>query len=105
MPLKDEFEQVAQTAELNAKLARTMVKAMRNTLEIIVLSSRWALQRTTHSFPMRPSESNSRASKTNSVCTVLGSEGFGDWSPAAEEYYWVDSTSVYEEGMKISEYF
>jgi hypothetical protein len=39
MPLTDAFEQVAQAAELSAKLARTIVKATRNILEIMVLSS------------------------------------------------------------------
>jgi hypothetical protein len=40
MPLTDAFEQVAaQAAQLSAKLARTMVKATRNILEIMVLSS------------------------------------------------------------------
>jgi hypothetical protein len=38
MPLTDAFEQVAaQAAELRAKLARTIAKAMRNILEIMVL--------------------------------------------------------------------
>jgi hypothetical protein len=41
MPLRDAFEQVAaQAAELRARLARTIVKAMRNILEIMVLSLR-----------------------------------------------------------------
>jgi hypothetical protein len=40
VPLREAFEQVAaQAAELSAKLARTIVKAMRNVLEIMVLSS------------------------------------------------------------------
>jgi hypothetical protein len=41
MPLTDAFEQVAaQAAELSAKPARTIVKAMRNILEIMLLSLR-----------------------------------------------------------------
>jgi hypothetical protein len=40
VPLREAFEQVAAlAAELSAKLARTIVKAMRNVLEIMVLSS------------------------------------------------------------------
>jgi hypothetical protein len=40
VPLREAFEQVvAQTAELSAKLARTIIRAMRNVLEIMVLSS------------------------------------------------------------------
>jgi len=40
VPLRDAFEQVAaRAAELSAKLARTIVKVMRNVLEIMVLSS------------------------------------------------------------------
>ena len=40
VPLREAFEQVAaQAAELAAKLARTIVKAMRSVLEIMVLSS------------------------------------------------------------------
>jgi hypothetical protein len=40
VPLREAFEQVAaQAAELNAKLARTIIRAMRNVLEIMVLSS------------------------------------------------------------------
>jgi hypothetical protein len=40
VPLREAFEQVAaQAAELSAKLARTIIRAMRNVLEIMVLSS------------------------------------------------------------------
>jgi hypothetical protein len=40
VPLREAFEQVAaQAAELNAKLARTIIRAMRSVLEIMVLSS------------------------------------------------------------------
>jgi hypothetical protein len=40
VPRREAFEQVAaQAAELSAKLARTIVKPMRNVLEIMVLSS------------------------------------------------------------------
>jgi hypothetical protein len=40
VPLREAFEQVtAQAAELNAKVARTIIEAMRNVLEIMVLSS------------------------------------------------------------------
>jgi hypothetical protein len=44
MPLTDAFEQVAaQATEPSAKLARTIIRAMRNVLEIMVLSSSWFL--------------------------------------------------------------
>jgi molybdenum-dependent DNA-binding transcriptional regulator ModE len=44
VPLREAFEQgafepAAQAAELSAKLARTIIRAMRSVLEIIVLSS------------------------------------------------------------------
>jgi hypothetical protein len=39
VPLRDSFEQVAQAAELSAKLPRTIVKALRIVLVIMVLSS------------------------------------------------------------------
>jgi hypothetical protein len=40
MPLREALEQVAaQTAELSAKVARTIIDAMRNALDIMVLSS------------------------------------------------------------------
>jgi hypothetical protein len=40
VPLKEAFEQVAaQAAELSIKLARTIIRAMRDVLEIMVLSS------------------------------------------------------------------
>jgi hypothetical protein len=43
VPRREAFEQVAaQAAELNAKLARTIIRAMRNVLEIMVLSSLFA---------------------------------------------------------------
>jgi hypothetical protein len=43
VPLREAFEQVvAQAAELSAKLARTIIRAIRNVLEIMVLSSFFA---------------------------------------------------------------
>jgi uncharacterized protein (DUF1697 family) len=39
VPLREAFEQVAPKAELSAKLARTIIRAMPNVLEIMVLSS------------------------------------------------------------------
>jgi hypothetical protein len=40
VPLSEAFEQVAaQAAELNTKVARTIIEAMRHILEIMVLSS------------------------------------------------------------------
>jgi hypothetical protein len=42
MPLSEALEQVAQAAELNAKVARTVIEAMRHILEAMVLSSLFA---------------------------------------------------------------
>jgi hypothetical protein len=39
VPLKEAFEQVAPAAGRTAKLARTIIPAMQNSLEIMVLSS------------------------------------------------------------------
>jgi hypothetical protein len=43
VPLREAFEQVAaQAAELKAKVARTIIEAMRHILETMVLSSLFA---------------------------------------------------------------
>jgi hypothetical protein len=56
VPLREAFEQVAaHAAELSVKLARTIIRAMRSVLEIIVLSSLFARVRpSSPEFPFWP---------------------------------------------------